>query len=112
MRTLIPKTQVMNIHIIGWGGETKSSLIGCMQMSSYWGSGTAVGKIISLPAQVEFALHNILECIFRMAYTTALYFYGLFHVLALQFLIIILLFVFVHIFAFLLHMKLILLLDK
>ena len=25
------------------------SLIGCMQMSSYWGSGTAVGKIISPP---------------------------------------------------------------
>ena len=46
MRTLIPKTQVMNIHIIGSGGGG-SSLIGCMQMSSYWGSGTAVGKIIS-----------------------------------------------------------------
>ena len=45
MRTLIPKTQVMNIHIIGSGGKKKkSSLIGCMQMSSYWGSGTAVGK--------------------------------------------------------------------
>ena len=49
MRTLIPKTQVMNIHIIGSGKTTKSSLIGCMQMSSYWGSETAVGKIISLP---------------------------------------------------------------
>ena len=47
MRTLIPKTQVMNIHIIGSGGGGESSLIGCMQMSSYWGSGTAVGKIIS-----------------------------------------------------------------
>ena len=54
MRTLIPKTQVMNMHIIGSGEEEKkkkkkkkSSLIGCMQMSSYWGSGTAVGKTIS-----------------------------------------------------------------
>ena len=43
MRTLIPKTQVMNIHILGSGGK-KSSLIGCMQMSLYWGSGTPVGK--------------------------------------------------------------------
>ena len=46
----------MNIHIIGSGGEKKSSLIGCMQMSSYWGSGTAVGKIISHPVQVNVNL--------------------------------------------------------
>ena len=65
MRTLIPKTQVMNIHIIGSGGgkkekkeggKKKSSLIGCMQMSSYWGSGTAVGKIISPPARSIYSL--------------------------------------------------------
>ena len=50
--------------------------------------------------QLEFALHRILECIFRVAYTSAVYFYGLFHVLALQFLIIILILLFfVHTFA-------------
>ena len=45
MRTLIPKTQVIHMN------SYHVALIGCMQMSSYWGSGTAVGKIISLPAR-------------------------------------------------------------
>ena len=33
------------------------ALIGCMQMSSYWGSGTVVGKRISLPGELD-ALHR------------------------------------------------------
>ena len=38
------------------------ALIGCMQMSSYWGSGTAVGKRISQPARRILSNWRISNC--------------------------------------------------